>query len=295
LQRIWVWILLTSQVIDFILRAVDTLDMSNTSVINSVGALLQYWRQARRLSQYALALEAEISPRHVCFLETGRAKPSREMLLHLATVLRVPLRERNALLLSAGFAPVYQEPELQSPALAPVRAALDAMLEKQEPFPAVVMNRQWDILRANRAAARFFDFLLGPRGGAANVLRLMFDPKGLRPFVLNWEESAEALIQRVHREAVGAIPDANTAQILSEILRYPGVPKRWQRPNLEAISLPVLPLVFQREERVFRFFSMVTTVGTPQDVTSQELRVESFFPLDDETKQNISTLPASLS
>src|ERR1043166_7455867 len=132
----------------------------------SFGALLQHWRKHRHLSQLALATEAEISPRHLCFVETGRSKPSREMVLLLASALDVPLRERNALLLAAGFAPVYSERGLDAPELAAVRAALDAILQHQEPFPAVVMNRHWDVVATNRAAARFFAFLLGAPAAA---------------------------------------------------------------------------------------------------------------------------------
>src|SRR5262245_56751334 len=154
----------------------------------SVGALLQYWRRARNLSQLALAHEAEVSPRHICFLETGRARPSRDMIVLLAAVLDVPLRERNALLLAAGFAPMYGEARLHAREVGAVRRALDAILQKQEPYPAVVMNRHWDILDTNAAAKGFFGMLLGPRADTApaNVLRLMFHPDGLRPHVANW-------------------------------------------------------------------------------------------------------------
>src|SRR5262245_58456765 len=174
-----------------------------------VGPLLQYWRRARSLSPLALATDAEISPRHLSFIETGRANPSREMVLLLASALDIPLRERNALLLAAGFAPAYTESNMDAPELAAVRGALDAILRQQEPFPAVVMNRTWDILRANQAATRFFGHLLGdgPTPGAGNVLRMMFHPAALRRFVANWEAVAEALVARVHREAVGGVQD----------------------------------------------------------------------------------------
>src|SRR5262245_7946462 len=150
----------------------------------SIGPLLQYWRRARQMSQLALAHEANVSPRHVCFLETGRAKPSREMVLQLADALEVPLREQNALLLAAGFAPIFRESSIDDSSLAPIRTAIDAIIAQQEPFPAVVMNRRWDILVTNNAARRFFGWLLG--GDTAvptNVLRLMFDPRWIRPHV----------------------------------------------------------------------------------------------------------------
>lgn len=252
----------------------------------SIGALLQYWRRTRHLSQLALANEAEVSPRHLCFVETGRAKPSREMVLLLATVLDVPFRERNALLLAAGFAPMYCETPLDSPGLGPVRAALDAILRQQEPFPAVVMNRRWDILSSNQAAARFFGFLLGEQAPAVpNVVRLMFDPMGLRPYVTNWPSVAEALIQRVHREAVGGIKDDVTAQMLQEILTRSDVPPHLRRPNLEAQQLPLIAIHFEKQGQAFNYFSAVTTLGTPQDITLQELRIESFFPTDSATEE----------
>lgn len=240
------------------------------------------------MSQLALATEAEVSPRHVCFIETGRARPSREMVLLLANALDVPLRERNALLLAAGYAPMYRESNLDAPELAAARAALDAILRQQEPFPAVVMNRYWDILTSNGAASRFFGFLLAPAlaSGPANVLRMMFDPEGLRPYVVNWEAAAEALIRRVHREAVGGAPDGPTVALLEEVLAFPGVPRSWRKPSPETPLVPVIPITFRKGSKTFSYFSTVTTLGTAQDVTLQELRIECFFPLDAETERN---------
>jgi transcriptional regulator with XRE-family HTH domain len=258
----------------------------------TIGALLQYWRKTRHLSQLALANEADVSPRHVCFLETGRAKPSREMVMLLATALDVPLRERNALLLAAGFAPIYSETGLGAPELGPVREALDAILRQQEPFPAIVMNRRWDILNANGAATRFFGFLRGDRPAPepANVLRMMFDPDRLRPYVTNWEAVAEALVQRVHREAVGGVKGAATMELLAEILAYPGVPRSLRTPNLEAPLVPVVAVRFEKDGKAFNFFSTVTTLGTPQDITLQEVRIECFFPTDRETAERAREL-----
>jgi transcriptional regulator with XRE-family HTH domain len=248
----------------------------------AIGPLLQYWRKTRQMSQLALAIEAEISPRHLCFLETGRSKPSRDMVLHLAQALAVPLRERNALLLAAGFAPMFRESSLLDPDLAPVRRALDAILAQQEPYPAVVMNRNWDIVGGNTAATTFFAMLLGDRTlpGPANVLRLMFHPQGLRPAVVDWESTAEALVQRLHREAVGGVLDDTGRKLLAEILDYPHVPKRWRTPELGMPLVPVLPVRFRHDGQEFSYFSTVTVLGTPQDVTLQELRIECFFPSD---------------
>lgn len=255
-----------------------------TDAATSIGPLLQYWRRARNLSQLALAHEANVSPRHVCFLETGRAKPSRDMVLHLADTLAVPLRERNTLLLAAGFAPMFRESGLDDPDLAPVRTAIAAILKQQEPYPAVVMNRAWDITAANQAATRFFGMLLDGRNpaGRGNVLRLMFDPEGLRPAVERWETVARALIARLHREAVGGILDDDGRSLLAELLAYPGVPRAWATPDLRS-SLPVLPVSFRSEGRTFNYFSAITVLGTPHDITLQELRIESFFPMDGAT------------
>ncbi len=246
---------------------------------SQVGTLLQYWRDVRGMSQLALAIEADVSPRHVSFIETGRAQPSREMVLHLATTLDVPLREQNGLLLAAGYAPIFRESRLDAPELQTVRVALDAILAKQEPYPAVVMNRAWDILTSNTAATRFFGHLLGDAAvpPPPNVVRMMFDPACLRPFVSNWE-------------AVGGVKDEATATLLADVLAYPGVPERWSRPDPDAPLVPVIPVSFSRHGRAYTFFSAVTTLGTPQDVTLQELRIECFFPMNAETEQNVRAL-----
>ena len=244
------------------------------------------------MSQLALAIEASVSPRHVSFIETGRAQPSREMVLHLADTLNVPLREQNGLLLAAGYAPIFHESDLDAPVLRTVRVALEAMLAKHEPFPAVVMNRSWDVLMTNAGAARLFRHLLGetPMPSPANVVRMMFDPAALRPFVVNWPSVAEALVRRVHREAVGGVKDDATTALLAEVLAYPDVPERWVRANPDAPLVPVIPVEFARDGRTYSFFSAVTTLGTPQDVTLQELRIESFYPIGDETERNVDAL-----
>ena len=257
-------------------------------VASRVGGLLAYWRGVRRMSQLALASEAEVSPRHLSFIESGRSKPSREMVLLLASVLDVPLRERNTLLQAAGFAAVFRESAMTEPQLAVVRQALDAMLAQAAPYPAVVLDRQWNIISGNEAAQRFFGFLLAGSGserlGPANVLRLIFHTDGLRPWIANWDEVAEALIQRVHREAVGNTLGDEVRAVLAEVLRYPGVPEHFARPDLTASHLPIVPICFERDRRRFSYFSMVTTLGTPIDVTAQELRIECFFPLDEQTR-----------
>jgi transcriptional regulator with XRE-family HTH domain len=252
--------------------------------VSDVGPLLQHWWRSRRLSQLALAAEAAVSIRHLCFIETGRANPSRGMVLKLAEALDVPLRERNTLLLAAGFAPAYRESALDAPALAAVRRAVDAILTQQEPYPAVVMDRDWDIRFTNAAATRFFGFLQAGHDaappGPANVMRMMFHPHGIRRYVANWPDVAEALVRRVHRESIGGVTDERARRILDEVLAYPGVPASLAALDATVPLLPIVPVSFGRDGRRFDFFSTVTTLGTPQDVTLQELRIECFFPAD---------------
>jgi len=258
----------------------------------TVGRLIQAWRHARKKSQLALSLQAGISARHLGFVEVGRANPSREMVLLLAGALDVPLRERNGLLLAAGYAPIYRETKLGAPEMEHAGKALQLILEHQEPYPAVVMDRHWNMLTSNAGALRLFGQLIAlPSGGPpANILRLMFDPEGLRPWVANWESVAEALIQRVHREALGGIPDAATVSLLEEVLAYPGVPKRWRSPDLLSVPKPCLAVEFRKGSLAMDLFSTVTTLGTPLDVTLQELRIECFFPANEQTAESVHAL-----
>jgi transcriptional regulator with XRE-family HTH domain len=262
--------------------------------MSGVGPLLQHWRKSRRPSQLALAAEAAVSIRHLCFIETGRASPSRAMVLKLAEVLDVPLRERNAMLLAAGFAPVYRESELDAPALAAVRGALDAILAQQEPFPAIIMDRDWDIRGRNDAAIRFFGFLRAGHAaappGPPNVLRMMFHPDGVRRYVTNWPDVAQALVRRARREAIGGVADERAQRILDEVLAYPGVPPSLASLDATGPLLPIVPVRYARDGRPFEFFSTVTTLGTPQDVTLQELRIECFYPADDATREQARAL-----
>jgi transcriptional regulator with XRE-family HTH domain len=262
--------------------------------VPDVGPLLKQWRGTRRLSQLALAAEAAVSIRHLSFVETGRANPSRAMVLKLAEVLDVPLRERNTLLLSAGFSPEYPESDLDAPSLAAVREALETILARQEPFPALVMDRSWDIRHINNAARRFFAFLQQGQTenppGPANVLRRMFHPEGVRPHVTNWLEVAEALVRRARREAIGGVLDERAQLILDEVLDYPGVPSHLRVVDAVAPILPIVPIRYERDGRRFDYFSTVTTLGTPQDVTLQELRIECFFPMNDETREHAREL-----
>jgi transcriptional regulator with XRE-family HTH domain len=244
----------------------------------TLGVLLRYWRGQRGKSQLDLSLDAGVSQRHISFVESGRSTPSRTLLLQLASSLDIPLREQNELLLASGYAPVHAESPWDAPEMAIVMNAVDRMLRQHEPHPALVMDRYWNVLRANDAAPRFFgsfiDLAQHPR--PRNLLRLIFDPAALRPFIENWEETAASLLQRVHRETAGHVDDKKTIQLLENLNVYPGV----QDLKLPAkTQLPVIPLTFARGTERWSYFSFITTVGTPQSVAAQELRVECMYPL----------------
>lgn len=205
------------------------------------------------------------------------------MILTLAEALDMPLRDRNQLLLAGGYAPAFRETPLSDAAMAPLREALDRVLRHHDPYPAVLMDRYWNLIDANSAAEAMFAFLLAGAADPApsNVVRLMFGP--LRPYVANFAEVGPALIQRIHREAVAGVVDAQTRTLLADVLATPGIPSAWRRPDLTAPIVPVVPVRFSRDGVTVSYFSMVTTVGTPQDVAAQEIRLECFFPLDDAT------------
>jgi transcriptional regulator with XRE-family HTH domain len=251
-----------------------------------VGELLREWRAARRLSQLDLALDAGMSARHLSCVETGKAQPSRDMIARLADALEMPLRERNALLMAAGYAPKYPETALGTPELAQVRRAIEFILEQQEPYPAFLLNRRWDVLMANRAAMRVNSFVLRGRVSAhTNMLRQIFDPADLRGVVVNWEDVAGNLIRHLHNEVAAAPSDVAARALLDEVLSYPGVPARWRTRELGAAPSPLLTTVFRQDGREISFFSTITTFGTPRDVTLDELHIECCFPVDDATAE----------
>jgi transcriptional regulator with XRE-family HTH domain len=248
-----------------------------------VGALLREWRAARRLSQLDLALDVGVSARHLSCIENGKAQPSRDMVTRLADMLEMPLRERNALLIAAGYAPRYRETSLGTPALSRVKRAIDFMLELQEPYPAFLMNRHWEVLMVNEAAKRVNRFMLGRDSSHTNVMRQFFDPDDVRSVVANWEEVAGELIRYLHADMVAAPTDQANRELLEEILRYPGVPTRFRMRDLDYTPSPLLTTVMKRGEQELRFFSTITTFATPRDVTLEELRIECCFPDDDAT------------
>lgn len=259
-----------------------------------VGTLLREWRAARHLSQLDLALAANLSSRHLSCIETGKSQPGRDVLARLADTLDMPLRERNALLLAAGYAPHFPESALDAPALARIDQAIDAILAQQEPYPAFLINRHWDVLRANGAAERVNHFALDGRASVhTNILRQFFDPADLRAAIANWEEVAGALIQHLH-ERVSAAPNDRTARaLLDELLSYPGVPTRWRFRDLSVVPSPLLTTALRRDEVTLRFFSTITTFAMPRDITLDELHIECCFPADEETARYCRALASN--
>lgn len=250
----------------------------------SFAAQLRAWRGRRGLAQLALAGRAGISQRHLSFLELGRAAPSREMVNRLAGALDLPLRQHNALLLAAGFAPEWRQRDLAAPDLNQVTRALDHILAQQEPFPAVVVDRHWNLLRANAGAVRLVEFLVGPiaPGTAINLADALVAPDVLRPYLANWAEVVRHFIRSVEADA-RADGLAETAALLDRLMGYHGVRAALRQPADGADGGPVLALHFQKRGTALRLFTTIATLGTPQDVTLQELRIESFFPVDDAT------------
>jgi len=262
--------------------------MSRTVTRPGAGPLLREWRRRRHLSQLDLALEANVSARHLSFIETGRARPSAEMLLHLSEHLEIPLRERNALLLAAGHAPAYAQRELDAPELGPVRDALDRVLAGHAPNPALVVDRHWGLVAANASTdlltAGAAPHLLEP---PVNVLRLSLHPEGVAPRIANLPEWRAHLLDRLGREAVAG-GDPALAALHEELAGYPGGGPA-VAPDLEAGAIAV-PLRIRHGDAELAFISTVTTFGTAVDVTVSELSIESFFPADAATAAAVREL-----
>jgi transcriptional regulator with XRE-family HTH domain len=264
--------------------------VSSTSP-SAVGALLREWRSARGKSQLSLALHAGVSARHLSFIETGRAKPSREMILLLSDALEVPLRARNTLLDAAGYAPMFKETALEAPEMHHVVRALEVIIRGHGNNPAIVVDRRCDILMSNDAARAFLAHLLPPESLALanNMVRLIFRPDGVRPFIENWREVASEIAHRILRESV-ALGDELPVEIAESGLELPTLtPRLTQEVQLRAPSV-MLPIRFRRGDLRLNLFTTVTTLMTPLDVTGQELRVESLFPADEDTARELAAI-----
>lgn len=254
---------------------------------NGFATLLRGWRQKRRLSQLDLALSANVSQRHVSFLESGRAQPSRSMILHLSETLEVPLRERNDWLTAAGFAPIFKARPLDDPQMAQVMRAVNMMLKAHAPFPALAIDRAWNIRMTNAPfetmMGLFGDDLWKRLGGDEhNLMRLFFHPNDIKPYVTNWSAVAPLLWHRAQREAE-ALGGQEMKDVLYDLAQYQDAETLWAAE--ETALVPVLPLDIEKDGLRVSLFTIIATFGTAQDVTADELRIETLFPADDATEQ----------
>jgi transcriptional regulator with XRE-family HTH domain len=268
-------------------RAMSRRDGEVSLSTGHLGELLRYWRGVRGKSQLDLALDTGVSQRHISFVESGRSIPSRDKLVVIAEGLDIPLRERNALLLAAGYAPVYAEDPLDSPQMDAISRVLRRVLRQHEPFPAVVMDRHWTVVMTNDSAPKFFGLFIdmARRPAPRNLLHLMFDPDGMRPFIADWEGLSKSLLERVHRESIGSVADEKTKELIATLRGYSG--REHAHTPANATPSPVLPMIpirFILNGQKLSYFSMITTVGAPIAVAAQELRVECMYPADDETE-----------
>lgn len=264
----------------------------------SFGDALRELRKARDLSQLALAEIADTSQRHLSFLELGRSRPSRAMVLQIAESLGLSLQNRNRLLLAAGFAAAYPQRALDAPDMQPLKQALQRMLRHHKPYPAIVVNRRWDLVLMNGTVARLFA-LLGDGAamwrdvagdGRRNILKMIFHEKGLRPYIRNFDDVVRMLLGYVQREAAES---AAAAEVLEEVLRESGLPRRLRAAEPLPQPTPVFATQIEALGVRLSLFTMISTFGTPQDVTAEELRVGSFYPADDETEAFLRNLAAS--
>lgn len=254
------------------------------------GSILSEWRAVRRLSQLDLALVAGISQRHISFVESGRAKPSRDMIFRLADGLDLPLRARNDLFLTAGYAPAYPERGLDLSEMKAAREALELILKHQEPYPAIVMDANWNIVMRNEASSRILGYCVGADAlrslfpdGTINFMQMMFAPNGLKPHILNWKSWRAALLRRLRREAAG---NANSpSEVLRRKFDSDPMPPGDDTGHHDDSSEPMLTLELRVGDMSLRLFTTFTTFGTPQDVSLQELRIDMSFPADEVTRR----------
>jgi len=250
-------------------------------IMSSVGELLRGWRELRRMSQLDLAGQADVSARHLSYVETGRSQPSRAMVLHLAEQLAVPLRQRNELLLAAGFAPMYTESSLDSPGMVRVRAALAQILDRHDPYPALVVDRAWNLMLANASLGLFTEpvapHLLEP---PVNALRLSLHPDGMAPQIINLTEWRGHILSGLRRRLALNGGPAEIAELYAELLAYPGGEPDPAQPSDDL----VIPLRLRHPDGDLALFATLATFGAPQDITLAELAIETFFPADDHTE-----------
>lgn len=249
------------------------------------GDRLRTWRSAHGVSQLDLASRADVSQRHISFIETGRSRPSREMVIHLAEILEVPPREQNLLLTAAGHSPAYTETPLED--LDEIGEALDYMLAAHEPHLAIVVDRRWEVIRANSVASRFMSTLFPESPAWAtpmNVMRINFHPDGLRQHTVDWESSATRLLRRLERDAAAHPSDSDLQDLLEEVLGYPGVDQLQRGPRPEVGDL-VVPITYRVGDDEISLFTTISIIGDAHDLTLAELRLETFWPVDEGSKR----------
>lgn len=271
----------------------------NIAIADNFQSLCREWRRCRQLSQLDLALAADVSQRHVSWLETGRSHPSREMVVRLSEAMNIPIRERNVLLRSAGFSAIYNESSLSDPIMAPVMNALNHVLKNHQPLPAVVIDRFWNVKQQNQAAQLLLNLgasdelqaQITNQDGEINLALLTLHPSGLRQYISNWDEAAPAFVQRLRDEAI-ASGDQAVKQTFASYIEAAGVinSETSKTPTTAGSLLPILPLNLDIDGLKLSLFSVISTFGTPQDITTDELRIEAFYPTDETTEAFFKTM-----
>ena len=272
--------------------------MRRARELSPVGHVLRDWRRVRGKSQLSLAHDADVSARHLSFIETGRAQPSRRILLTLARTLQMPLRGQNSLLEAAGYARLYKESQLDAVELSQVRSVIEFLLQRHEPYSAVALDRCWNVLMSNRpfdlTVAQLVDLEPIFGGGEPNLMKLLFHPAGLRRSVVNMDHVGPIMLNRIRGEIRRTGGPDPLEGLLEELLEYPGTPALWKVPDPSVADSVVIPVHLAVAGEDLRFLSAITTLGTPQDVMLQELSIETFAPADDATDRFMQGVGAEL-
>lgn len=253
--------------------------------MDTFGEQLRFWRKAKGFSQLNLAVEANVSSKHISFLETGRSQSSREMVLLLAGTLDVSLRHRNELLKAAGFSENFSRMPIQQKEMREIQQALDLMLAKHDPYPAIVIDWDWNVLQGNEGYEKLMNNIRVECANfpdSRNIVELIFDPNGLKPFISNWEKVASITIQRLHREKLEH--KGRHKALLKRLFEYPDTPTHWQSFNFSETSVPMVYIELKIKNASLKFFTTLSSFGTPIDITAEEIMIEQYFPADKETK-----------
>jgi len=263
--------------------------------MNTFGQALKKWRKNKGLSQLDLSLVSQVSSKHISFLETGRSAPSKEMIVKLCIALDIPLSERNTLLILAGFSEAYSRTKIDQPEMFAVNQALDLMLSNHDPFPAMVFDWDWNILKLNQSQLALNNLvrtLYPDFSNSHNIMELLFDPKGYRPFIKNWYEVAFSLLQRIKKEKM-LMPDRHST-LIERLLSFPDIPKDWGQDKMHQSLEPMLYIDFEINDIKLKLFSTLTSFGTATDITMQELIIEQYFPVDEQTSSFFNLIKSEM-